>query len=318
MTDTPQLLTRRRSLGLLGTGSAGLVLAGIAHPGRAVAKTESDDYVADAAAACTLTAEQEEGPFYVAVDDVRSDIVLGQVGLPFDLTITIINKLTCKPIKHAAVDIWHCNASGVYSDITSEDSYGKTFLRGVQFTDKHGQVSFTTIFPGHYSGRTTHIHARIHIDSGDYKNKLVGGHVAHTGQMFPSDAVNAEVYALSPYKAETATVVTHAKDAVYTGQHGSEVVMKVTQNGNRLTRGLSGSVVFAVDPSATPALIGATSSASTVDGQGGGSSSGAPGGTAPTGTPPTGTPPTGTPPTGATSTGTTTTGTTTTATPTTS
>jgi protocatechuate 3,4-dioxygenase beta subunit len=294
MTNPPQLLTRRRSLGLLGTGSAGLLLAGAVGPGRALARTEGDDYVADAAAACTLTAEQEEGPFYVAVDDVRSDIVLGQVGLPFELTVTIVNKLTCKPIRHAAVDIWHANASGVYSDITSEDSFGKTFLRGVQFTDKHGRVKFTSIFPGHYSGRTTHIHARIHINSSDTKGKLVGGHVAHTGQMFPSDAVNSEVYILSPYKAETATVVTHAQDAVYTAQHGSEVVMKISQLGGRLAKGLAGSVTFAVDPSATPALIGATSSASTVDGKGGGSTSGS----APTGTPPTGTPPTGTAPAG--------------------
>jgi hypothetical protein len=70
---------------------------------------------------------------------------------------------------------WHCNASGVYPDISSERTIGQTYLRGVQLTDKHGRASFKSIFPGHYSGRTTHIHARIHINSHDTDHKLAGG-----------------------------------------------------------------------------------------------------------------------------------------------
>lgn len=255
--DIGAALTRRQSLALFGSTGAGLLIAGGASA--AIARAEGHDHVADAAKACTLTAEQEEGPFYVAVDDVRSDIVLGQVGLPLELTITIISSLTCKPLRHAAVDIWQCNADGVYSDISSEDTLGETYLRGVQFTDKHGQVKFDTIFPGHYSGRTTHIHARVHISSSDDARKLSGGHISHTGQMFPPDAVNAEVYDLSPYDTETATVVTHAEDRVWTDQHGYESALKVTKLGHRLTKGLAGSVTMAVDPHATPALIGATS-----------------------------------------------------------
>jgi protocatechuate 3,4-dioxygenase beta subunit len=272
-TDDTHLMTRRRGLALLGGSGAGLLAAGATGRfGTAVAKAqgvhivEGHDYVADAARACTLTAEQEEGPFYVAVDDVRDDIVLGQTGLPLELTITIISSLTCKPLRHAAVDIWHCNAHGVYSDISSEETLGQTYLRGVQFTDKHGQVTFNTIFPGHYSGRTTHIHARIHISSGDYEGKLAGGHICHTGQMFPTDAVNAEVYKLTPYDTETATVVTHADDRVWTEQHGYESALKIAKLGHRLTKGLAASVTMAVNPNATPALIGATSSASTTGG----------------------------------------------------
>jgi len=127
-----QLMTRRRSLGLLGSSGAGLLIAGTSGQfGTALARSEGHDYVADAARACTLTAEQEEGPFYVAVDDVREEIALGEAGLPLDLEITVINSGTCKPIKHAAVDIWHCNALGVYSDIGSEQTLGQTYLRGV-------------------------------------------------------------------------------------------------------------------------------------------------------------------------------------------
>jgi hypothetical protein len=110
--------------------------------------------------------------------------------------------------------------------------------------------------------------------------------------MFPSDAVYAEVYKLSPYTAETATIVTHAQDAVYTGQHGSEGLLTIKQVGSRLSKGLTASVVMAINPRSTPALIGATSNASTIAGQGGGT--GGLGGA--TGGPPTraGAPPTGT------------------------
>lgn len=263
--ENQRLITRRRSLAVLGSGGAGLLVAGTRGSfGTAFAHTsEADDYVAHAGRACTLAAEQEEGPFYVALDDVREDIIAGQAGLPLQLEITIINSLTCKPLKHAAVDIWQCNASGVYSDISSENTLGKTYLRGVQFTDKHGKVNFKTIFPGHYAGRTTHIHARVHIGSRDSNDKLSGGHIAHTGQMFPHDAVNAEVYKLSPYNAETATVVTHAEDRVWTQQHGYDFQLKVRKAGNRLRKGLIASVTMAVNPHATPALIGATSGSGT-------------------------------------------------------
>jgi protocatechuate 3,4-dioxygenase beta subunit len=274
--DNKYLMTRRRSLALFGTGASGLLLGGAVR-GTSAARAqiaEGDDYVAGAAAACTLTAEQEEGPFYVGLEKVREDIIDGQPGLPMTLEIT--NSLTCKPLKNAAVDIWHCNASGFYSDITSESSFRNTYLRGVQITDRHGHVTFKTVFPGHYQGRTTHIHARVHISSQVADAKLAGGHVAHTGQMFPPDTVYAEVYKLAPYKAETASIVTHAQDAVWTQQHGAQQLMTVKRAGGHLAKGLIASVVMAVDPTATPALIGATSTASVVDGKGGGA--GAPGG----------------------------------------
>ncbi len=192
----------------------------------------------------------------MAIDRVREDIVGGQPGLPLELRITIVNSLTCKPLGHAAVDIWHCNASGVYSDIGSEETVGKTYLRGVQFTDRHGQATFRTIFPGHYTGRTTHIHAKVHVNGHEHAHKLQGGHVAHTGQMFAPEAVYNEVYRLSPYRTEAAAVVSHAQDRVWTQQHGSEAVLRIEKAGHRLSRGLIASVTLAVNPRATQALIG--------------------------------------------------------------
>jgi protocatechuate 3,4-dioxygenase beta subunit len=250
------LFTRRRSLALLGGGGAGLIVAG-SNGGFALARsTDGHDYVAEAARACSLTAEQEEGPYYVALERVREDIIGGQTGLPFELEITIVNSLTCKPLRHAAIDIWHANAAGVYSDKSVENTLGQTYLRGVQFTDKHGRVVFKTIFPGHYQGRTTHIHLKVHVGSGDDKGKLVGGHVAHTGQMFTPDAINAGVYKLPPYNKETAAIVPHASDQVWTGQHGAEAQLRIAKAGNRIGKGLIGRVTVAVNPKATPAAVG--------------------------------------------------------------
>jgi protocatechuate 3,4-dioxygenase beta subunit len=130
--DNKHHITRRQSLALLGSGGAGLLLAGTsAGWGTAFAHTtQGDDYVVNAAAACTLAPEQEEGPFYVALDDIRADIVGGQIGLPMQLEITIIDSLTCKPLKDAAVDVWHCNATGVYSDISSRTRWGRPTYAG--------------------------------------------------------------------------------------------------------------------------------------------------------------------------------------------
>jgi protocatechuate 3,4-dioxygenase beta subunit len=264
MTDPDHrgLMTRRRSLAVLGSAGAGLWVAGRGLDSASARTTDGDDYIADAARACTLTAEQEEGPFYVALDQLRENIVGGQPGLSLALEITVMNSRTCKPLRGAAVDIWHCNASGVYSDISSEQTVGDTWLRGVQITDRHGQATFTTVFPGHYAGRTTHIHVRVHVSAHETSATISGGHICHTGQLFPSQTVYRQVYALAPYREESAAIVTHAEDRVWTQQHGVEQQLSIRRIAHRLGKGLTASVTMAVDPSATPALIGAASTGS--------------------------------------------------------
>ncbi len=262
MFDDPlRPISRRRSLAILATTGSGLLLARSgSFGGAALAATSEGDASVAAVSTCSLTAEQEEGPFYVAVGTVRSDIVGAQTGLPFRLEIRVVNSSTCRPLKDAAVDIWHCNAAGVYSDESSEGTVGETWLRGVQFTDASGLAIFHSVFPGHYQGRTTHVHAKIHTAGAKNANgKLTGGHVAHTGDLFPPDAVNGAVYKLSQYAADSAQILTHAQDRVYTSQHGSEARMKVTKAGNSLTRGLIGRITLGVDPSATPAGVGVSS-----------------------------------------------------------
>jgi protocatechuate 3,4-dioxygenase beta subunit len=258
MSDEPvRLITRRRSLQLLGGG--GLLIAGAGSFGGAAfpGSSEANDYVAHAAAACTLTPEQEEGPYYVAVDTVRSDIIGGQKGLPFRLEITVVNAQTCKALKNAAVDVWYANAAGLYSDKGSQGTAGQTWLRGVQFTDAHGLATFHGIYPGHYQGRTTHVHVKVHTSGAtDNNGKLAGGHVAHTGNLFSTDAVNAEVYKRSPYTADTAQIVPRAQDFVYKGQHGSQARMKMTKVASSLSKGVVGRITLGVNPNAAPTLIG--------------------------------------------------------------
>lgn len=123
------------------------------------------------AAACEVTPEGEIGPYFAddsAAGYSRSNILSNldgsgtQPGIPLTLTVTVVDaKNGCMPYAGAQVDIWHCNASGVYSDIASENTASEQWLRGYQITDATGQVTFQTIVPGWYSGRTTHIHLRI-------------------------------------------------------------------------------------------------------------------------------------------------------------
>src|SRR5207248_9185299 len=98
--------------------------------------------------------------------DIRSDTKGGtgvQSGVPLALTLNVssYNNGTCSPVAGAQVHIWHCNAQGIYSDVQGYTS--ENFLRGYQLTDSNGQVTFTTVYPGWYSGRTVHIHIKIRI-----------------------------------------------------------------------------------------------------------------------------------------------------------
>src|SRR5437868_5490382 len=106
--------------------------------------------------------------------DIRSDTKGStgtQSGLPLYLNVTVgsYSSGSCSPIANAQVHIWHCNAQGVYSDVqaatndSGADLRGENFLRGYQYTDTNGKASFTTIYPGWYSGRAVHIHVKVRV-----------------------------------------------------------------------------------------------------------------------------------------------------------
>jgi protocatechuate 3,4-dioxygenase beta subunit len=202
---------------------------------------------------CVLTPEQEEGPFYIDLARVRQNIVENRPGVPLALALTIVASDTCKPIRDAAVDIWHCDALGVYSGEPSEGSEGETYLRGIQLTDGSGFAKFTTIYPGQYPGRTTHIHVKVHIGGRRSGDAYSGGHVSHTGQLFTSDRRDAEVFALAPYNRNTTEITPRNKDGVFLYQGGSSSVLSLARAGDNLKRdGFTASATLGVDASATP------------------------------------------------------------------
>ncbi|MGV3764569.1 MAG: intradiol ring-cleavage dioxygenase [Chitinophagaceae bacterium] len=125
-------------------------------------------------ASCTVAPTETEGPFPTKTPSslVRTDITDGRTGVPFTMKITIQNTNTnCAALANAIVDVWHCDKDGYYSEYggTGMQSVNYTsvhFLRGRQVTDANGLVSFTSIFPGWYQGRATHIHVHIYNASG--------------------------------------------------------------------------------------------------------------------------------------------------------
>ena len=123
---------------------------------------------------CTVAPTETEGPFptKVPASYVRNDIRDGKTGHALAITIGITNSnSSCAALAGALVDIWHCDAEGNYSEYggTGMQSTNYTavhFLRGRQTTDATGQVKFTSIFPGWYSGRATHIHVHVYSANG--------------------------------------------------------------------------------------------------------------------------------------------------------
>ena len=127
------------------------------------------------AATCTLTCGLTLGPCYAAAAALtRRDITAGATGLPVRLGFRIIYADTCQPVVGATVDVWHTNASGIYSALTAQvcttgaNVANETWCRGVQSTDGDGIVYFDTVYPGWYSSRTTHIHMTVRVNGTEF------------------------------------------------------------------------------------------------------------------------------------------------------
>src|SRR4051812_41632628 len=123
---------------------------------------------------CTISPSETAGPFPTITPSswVRGSIVDGRMGIPFTISINIMNKnANCTALQNAIVDIWHCDKDGNYSEyggggMQATNYTSVHFLRGRQTTDAQGMVGFTTIFPGWYSGRAPHIHVHVYDTSG--------------------------------------------------------------------------------------------------------------------------------------------------------
>ncbi len=164
---------------------------------------------------CVLIPEETEGPYPLDLSGeeefFRSAVAEDRPGLPFSLTLTLVDVPGgCVPIEGARVDLWHCDAEGVYSGYQQPgvDTTGETFCRGIQLTDAAGRVTFDTIFPGWYPGRVTHFHFQVFLEGG----------LAATSQIaFPDDVVEAVYTQVAPYssKGPNTSVPSLAQDNIF-------------------------------------------------------------------------------------------------------
>lgn len=126
------------------------------------------------ATGCSVTNSETAGPFPTITPSglVRTNIVGDRTGIPLTITLNIQNtNNSCTALEGAIVDIWHCDKDGYYSQyggtaMQTVNYTSNTFLRGRQITTANGQVGFTSIFPGWYQGRATHIHVHVYNSSG--------------------------------------------------------------------------------------------------------------------------------------------------------
>ncbi len=181
---------------------------------------------------CVITPELTEGPYWVDERLLRSDIRDGQPGVPVTLTIAVSEiGDSCTPISGATVDMWHCSALGVYSDVSGNT---ETFLRGIQTTDANGQVQFTTVFPGWYSGRAIHIHFKVRMDPDASSGP------EFTSQFFFEEATIDTVLQASPYNQTGTPDIRNSSDNIYQ----EEMLVPLTGDN---TNGYTGSYHVGVD-----------------------------------------------------------------------
>jgi protocatechuate 3,4-dioxygenase beta subunit len=203
--DEQTRLTRRQSLIRLAGAAAVVGGAGSALRLATADAASGTEAVSRGLVQCVLTPELTEGPFYVSGQKLRRDISEGKPGTPLLLNLKVINARTCKVVKNATVELWHCDAGGAYSGDVANNP-GTSFLRGGQKTKANGIAQIKTIYPGFYNGRAVHIHVKVHVK----------GNVVHTGQLFFPAAISRAVYARAPYSAHgTSPDTSNAQDSIY-------------------------------------------------------------------------------------------------------
>jgi protocatechuate 3,4-dioxygenase beta subunit len=207
-------LNRRRALAWLGGLGLAALVPGCADDDPTAAPTTTAPAGTQGTADCVLMPELTEGPYYLDLDLVRRDVTEGRAGVPFDLAVTVVDADTCEPLEGAAVDVWHCDAEGVYSGVQGDTG---TFLRGVQVTNADGLASFRTIVPGWYTGRAVHVHLKVALGTDD----------VHTGQLFFDEATLTDAYASEPYAQRGAPDTSNEADGIY-GESGGATIVAVT------------------------------------------------------------------------------------------
>jgi len=287
-------LTRRKVVvagagAAVAVGAAGTLAASGAFAGEKSTAAASASSTSTAAQACyKLTSETTEGPYYIDADKIRQDITEDREGIPLTLQLKVIDSESCEPVADAAVDIWHCDALGIYSGYESLSTGGggtaptdapsgtptgeppsgaptggtgggvheeptddERYLRGTWRTDRQGRVTFRTIFPGWYRGRTVHIHTKVHVDGEWTDAGYEGGHTCHTGQFFFDEESVLACAEVEPYSTSTTERTTLTEDTIYDQSGTTGGLLKLKYNKKNIAKGVIGSLTMGVDPDTT-------------------------------------------------------------------
>lgn len=205
------LVSRRGVLTWVGTTGVILMMTGVRRPAHAGPGTVP--------ALCIIRPEQTEGPYFIDErlhrSDIRSDSTDKQVtaGVPLTIAFQVMyfKAGDCRPLPDAQVDIWHCDARGIYSDVQDPefDTTGQRFLRGYQLTDAQGTARFQTIYPGWYPIRTVHIHFKIRTASAARR------HYEFTSQVYFPDELTDRVHTALPYSSNGRRRVRNHHDLIF-------------------------------------------------------------------------------------------------------
>jgi len=184
---------------------------------------------------CVVRPQQTEGPYFVDEklnrSDIRSDPSEGSVkeGILLRLVFHVsrIAGSSCTPLSGAVVDVWQCDALGMYSDVQDInglfDTRGKKFLRGYQMADASGTAQFITIYPGWYPGRTVHIHFKIRTDPAAQRG------FEFTSRLYFDDAITDQVHVQAPYATKGQRTLKNDRDDIFRGG-GNQLMFLLTQD----------------------------------------------------------------------------------------
>ncbi|ATY59229.1 Intradiol ring-cleavage core [Cordyceps militaris] len=238
----------------------GLNVRSEGHVGRSYDAEVSQAATFKSNASCVLAPEEILGPYYVAGEFIRSNVVEDQVGVPVHLDISFIDVTTCKPLVNSYADIWQANSTGVYGGVIQEgfedrndsweDTWGLTWLRGIQKTDNDGAVHFETIFPGHYEGRAVHIHVLTHPHATPLPNNtIIDERASHVGQMYFDQDLVDRVETLAPYNTNQNPKTSNEEDEFLQGdlQAGGYPYLQYKLVGDKLEDGLVAWLNFGVN-----------------------------------------------------------------------